>query len=111
MSRHFHLFNQYITPQSARRMDVSSTHRKSFNVLSEPFFVDPAYDFVKELGQGAYGWVGHSHEMDGHAWQRGTLVLMKCDLPSVIWSDSSVQQRTLTRETASPSRRSVTETL
>ena len=29
--------------------------RKPFNVLNETFYADPAYEFVKELGQGAYG--------------------------------------------------------
>ena len=33
----------------------SQIPRKAFTVLAEPFYVDPAYDFVKELGQGAYG--------------------------------------------------------
>ncbi|CAD6568431.1 MAG: Mitogen-activated protein kinase [Cyphobasidiales sp. Tagirdzhanova-0007] len=31
--------------------------RKAITVLAESFHVDPAYDFVKELGQGAYGLV------------------------------------------------------
>lgn len=31
--------------------------RKALTVLAEPFYVDPAYEFVKELGQGAYGCV------------------------------------------------------
>lgn len=38
-------------------MQQSEAPRRSFNVLAEPFYVDPSYEFVKELGQGAYGWV------------------------------------------------------
>jgi hypothetical protein len=33
----------------------SQIPRRAFNALSEPFLVDPSYEFVKELGQGAYG--------------------------------------------------------
>ena len=31
--------------------------RHSFTALNSTFFVDTAYDFIKELGQGAYGCV------------------------------------------------------
>lgn len=34
-----------------------ASNRKAITVLQEPFQVDPAYEFVKELGAGAYGWV------------------------------------------------------
>ncbi|GAA6060482.1 hypothetical protein JCM10212_007113 [Sporobolomyces blumeae] len=37
--------------------DIHSTPRVAFPVLSEPFLVDSNYEFVKELGQGAYGVV------------------------------------------------------
>lgn len=33
----------------------SQIPRRAFNVLAEPFYVDQSYEFVKELGQGAYG--------------------------------------------------------
>ena len=36
-------------------------NRRSFNVLAEAFQVDPAYEYVKELGQGAYGYVRRLH--------------------------------------------------
>jgi len=35
----------------------SQIPRRAFNVLAEPFYVDQSYEFVKELGQGAYGCV------------------------------------------------------
>ncbi|GAA5920520.1 hypothetical protein JCM1841_003462 [Sporobolomyces salmonicolor] len=37
--------------------DIHHVPRHAFPVLSEPFLVDSNYEFVKELGQGAYGVV------------------------------------------------------
>ncbi|GAA5861563.1 hypothetical protein JCM5353_002075 [Sporobolomyces roseus] len=43
--------------QQSQVPDIHSVPRVAFPVLSEPFLVDSNYEFVKELGQGAYGVV------------------------------------------------------
>ncbi|GAA5893978.1 uncharacterized protein JCM6883_003688 [Sporobolomyces salmoneus] len=44
-------------PQQQKQPDIHAVPRVAFPVLSEPFLVDSNYEFVKELGQGAYGVV------------------------------------------------------
>ncbi|GAA5962348.1 hypothetical protein JCM3765_002950 [Sporobolomyces pararoseus] len=53
MSYHHQQQQQYQQQQP----DIHSVPRVAFPVLSEPFLVDSNYEFVKELGQGAYGVV------------------------------------------------------
>ncbi|GAA5925261.1 mitogen-activated serine/threonine-protein kinase SLT2 [Sporobolomyces koalae] len=43
--------------QQSQQPDIHSVPRVAFPVLTEPFLVDSNYEFVKELGQGAYGVV------------------------------------------------------
>ncbi|EGG12085.1 uncharacterized protein MELLADRAFT_46685 [Melampsora larici-populina 98AG31] len=38
-------------------MDLAAPRRHAFPVLNDQFFVDEDYEFIKELGQGAYGVV------------------------------------------------------
>jgi len=58
----------------------SQIPRRAFNALSEPFLVDPSYEFVKELGQGAYGLVcavRNTHTGDSIAIKKVTKIFTK----------------------------------
>ncbi|KAL7007971.1 mitogen activated protein kinase 2 [Cystobasidiomycetes sp. EMM_F5] len=58
----------------------SQIPRKAFNVLNETFYADPSYEFVKELGQGAYGMVcaaKNTHTGDSVAIKKVTKIFTK----------------------------------
>jgi len=63
--------------------------RHSFNALNSTFFVDYEYQFVKELGQGAYGCVvaaKHRRTGDGCAIKKITNINTKvCVMIIIIW--------------------------
>jgi hypothetical protein len=61
--------------------------RHSFNALNSTFFVDSEYQFVKELGQGAYGCVvsaKHRRTGEGCAIKKITNINTKVCAPCVM---------------------------
>ena len=83
--------------------------RHSFSALNSTFFVDSEYDFVKELGQGAYGCVvaaRHRKSGEGCAIKKITNINTKaspltvpsnpvfiCALVSVAYLDETMPSR------------------
>jgi hypothetical protein len=71
--------------------------RQSFVALNSTFVVDPEYQFVKELGQGAYGCVvaaKHAKTGEGCAIKKITNINTKVGLAAVIFTSYANVDRT-----------------
>ncbi len=73
--------------------NLQDMHRHSFTALNSTFIVDSEYQFVKELGQGAYGCVvaaKHRRSGEGCAIKKITNINTKVSFSTVIIAISSI---------------------